>query len=139
IGTGAIPRAGAYTLSLLLKGYVTGLACAALLTAFASVSRIGADLLETLTAMFNPLPSIALLPLALIWFGLGDGSVIFVLVHAVVWPAALNAYSGCRSLNPTLKMVGQNYGLSKMGYICLILIPGAFPSILAGLKVGWAC
>src|SRR6185436_3766811 len=57
IGTGAIPRAGAYTLSLLLKGYAAGLACAALLTAFASVSRIGADLLETLTAMFNPLPS----------------------------------------------------------------------------------
>ena len=67
-----------------------GLFFAALLTAFASVSRIGADLLETLTAMFNPLPSIALLPLALIWFGLGDGSVIFVLVHAVLWAVALN-------------------------------------------------
>src|SRR5262249_21886254 len=71
LATGTIPRAGAYTLSLLLKGYVLGLAIALLLTALASVSRLGADLLETLTAMFNPLPSIALLPLALIWFGLG--------------------------------------------------------------------
>ena len=71
IAAGEIPTAGLYTLSLLLKGYVAGLFFAALLTAFASVSRIGADLLETLTAMFNPLPSIALLPLALIWFGLG--------------------------------------------------------------------
>jgi NitT/TauT family transport system permease protein len=134
----SIPRAGAYTLSLLLKGYVTGLACAALLTAFASVSRIGADLLETLTAMFNPLPSIALLPLALIWFGLGDGSVIFVLVHAVLWAVALNAFAGFRALSPTLRMVGQNYGLTSFGYIVRILIPGAFPSILTGLKVGWA-
>jgi len=138
LASGAIPRAGAYTLSLLLKGYMTGLAIAAVLTAFASVSRIGADLLETLTAMFNPLPSIALLPLALIWFGLGDGSVIFVLVHAVLWAVALNTFSGFKALSPTLKMVGQNYGLSGASYVVRILIPGAFPSSLTGLKVGWA-
>jgi NitT/TauT family transport system permease protein len=136
--SGEIPRAGLYTLSLLVKGYVAGLAVAAVLTALASVSRVGADLLETLTAMFNPLPSIALLPLALIWFGLGDASVIFVLVHAVLWAVALNTFSGFRALSPTLKMVGQNYGLSSIGYIAKILIPGAFPSILTGLKVGWA-
>ncbi len=138
IADGEIPAAGLYTLSLLLKGYVAGLVFAALLTAFASVSRIGADLLETLTAMFNPLPSIALLPLALIWFGLGDNSVIFVLVHAVLWAVALNTFAGFRALSPTLRMVGQNYGLSSAGYILRILIPGAFPSILTGLKVGWA-
>jgi NitT/TauT family transport system permease protein len=138
LASGEIPRAGAYTLSLLLKGYLAGLAIAAVLTAFASISRIGADLLETLTAMFNPLPSIALLPLALIWFGLGDGSVIFVLVHAVLWAVALNTFSGFKALSPTLKMVGQNYGLSGAGYVVRILIPGAFPSILTGLKVGWA-
>ena len=138
IAAGEIPTAGLYTLSLLLKGYVAGLFFAALLTAFASVSRIGADLLETLTAMFNPLPSIALLPLALIWFGLGDNSVIFVLVHAVLWAVALNTFAGFRALSPTLRMVGQNYGLSSVAYILRILIPGAFPSILTGLKVGWA-
>ena len=138
IAAGEIPAAGLYTLTLLLKGYAAGLLFAALLTAFASVSRIGADLLETLTAMFNPLPSIALLPLALIWFGLGDNSVIFVLVHAVLWAVALNTFAGFRALSPTLRMVGQNYGLASFGYITRILIPGAFPSILTGLKVGWA-
>ena len=138
IATGEIPTAGIYTLTLLVKGYVSGLFFAALLTAFASVSRIGADLLETLTAMFNPLPSIALLPLALIWFQLGEASVIFVLVHAVLWAVALNTFAGFRALSPTLRMVGQNYGLTSVGYIVRILIPGAFPSILTGLKVGWA-
>ena len=133
-----LPEAAAYTLSLLIRGYLAGLAIAGVLTAFASVSRIGADLLQTLTAMFNPLPSIALLPLALIWFGLGDASVIFVLIHAVLWAVALNTFSGFRALSPTLKMVGRNYGLSSTGYIVRILIPGAFPSILTGLKVGWA-
>jgi NitT/TauT family transport system permease protein len=138
IASGELPRATAHTLSLLAQGYAAGLLLACVLTAFASASRIGADLLETLTSMFNPLPSIALLPLALIWFGLGDGSVIFVLIHAVLWAVALNTYAGFRAISPTLKMVGQNYGLSAVGYITRILIPGAFPSILTGLKVGWA-
>jgi NitT/TauT family transport system permease protein len=138
IVSGELPRASLYTLSLLVKGYVAGLAIAAILTALASFTRIGADLLETLTAMFNPLPSIALLPLALIWFGLGNASVIFVLIHAVLWAVALNTFSGFRSLSPTLKMVGQNYGLTGAGYVVRILSPGAFPSILSGLKVGWA-
>jgi len=138
IASGEIPRAAGFTIKLLLKGYAAGLLLAGLFTAFATATRIGADLLETLTSMFNPLPSIALLPLALLWFGLGDGSVIFVLIHAVLWAVALNAYAGCRAVSPTLRMVGQNYGLSKAGYIARILIPGAFPSILTGLKVGWA-
>ncbi|HEY8518533.1 MAG TPA: ABC transporter permease [Gammaproteobacteria bacterium] len=138
IASGELPRAATYTLSLLFQGYALGLVIAGLLTALASATRIGADFLETLTAMFNPLPSIALLPLALIWFGLGDGSVIFVLVHAVLWAVALNTYGGFRALSPTLRMVGQNYGLSKAGYVLKILIPGAFPSILTGLKIGWA-
>jgi NitT/TauT family transport system permease protein len=138
VASGELPRAAVHTLTLLGKGYLAGLALAGVLTAFASASRIGADLLETLTSMFNPLPSIALLPLALIWFGLGDASVIFVLIHAVLWAVALNAYSGFRAVSPTLRMVGQNYGLSAAGYVLRILIPGAFPSILTGLKVGWA-
>jgi NitT/TauT family transport system permease protein len=136
--SGQLPRAVLYTITLLLKGYAAGLALAGLLTAFASATRIGGDLLEILTAMFNPLPSIALLPIALIWFGLGDNSVIFVLIHAVLWSVALNTYSGFRSVSPTLRMVGQNYGLSAVGYIARILVPAAFPSILTGLKVGWA-
>jgi NitT/TauT family transport system permease protein len=136
--SGELPKAASYTIQLLLKGYAAGLAAAALLTAFASMTRIGADLLEMLTSMFNPLPSIALLPLALIWFGLGNGSIIFVLIQAVLWTVALNTFSGFRAVSPTLRMVGQNYGLSKIGYVARILIPGAFPSILTGLKVGWA-
>jgi NitT/TauT family transport system permease protein len=56
----------------------------------------------------------------------------------VLWAVALNTYSGFRAVSPTLRMVGQNYGLSKVGYVTRILIPAAFPSILTGLKVGWA-
>jgi NitT/TauT family transport system permease protein len=136
--SGDIIRAAWFSIKLLLQGYAIGLVLAAVFTAFASATRIGADLLETLTSMFNPLPSIALLPLALIWFGLGNPSIIFVLIHAVLWSVALNTHAGFRAVSPTWRMVGQNYGLSKVGYVARILIPGAFPSILTGLKIGWA-
>jgi NitT/TauT family transport system permease protein len=108
------------------------------LTALAMMFRLGNDLLETLTSAFNPLPAIALLPLALIWFGLGDASIIFVLVHSVLWAVALNTHSGFRSVSNTLRMVGRNCGLKGIRFIVLILIPAAFPSILTGLKIGWA-
>lgn len=127
-----------YSVRLLLIGYAIGLAFATLLTAFAMASRIGADLMETLTAMLNPLPAIALLPLALIWFGLGSGSLIFVLIHSVLWAAALNTLSGFQSVSATLRMLGSNYELSLPRYVSKILIPAAFPSILSGLKISWA-
>ena len=138
IASGVIPERTWASIRVLLQGYSVGLVLAALLTAFATASRVGTDLLETLTAMFNPLPSIALLPLAVLWFGLGNGSLIFVLIHAVLWSVALNTHAGFRSVSQTLRMVGRNYGLSGPRYVTQILIPAAFPNILTGLKIGWA-
>jgi len=126
------------SIKVLLVGYAAGIALAALLTVVAIASRIGTDFLETLTAMFNPLPAIALLPLALIWFGLGAGSIVFVLIHSVLWAVALNTHSGFLAVSNTLRMVGRNYGLRGLGYVGRILIPAAFPSILTGFKIGWA-
>jgi NitT/TauT family transport system permease protein len=136
--SGVLPARAWASIKVLLMGYACGVVLAALLTALAIMSRIGTDFLETMTSMFNPLPAIALLPLALIWFGLGNGSLVFVLVHSVTWAIALNTHSGFLSVSNTLKMVGRNYGLTGPRYIWKILIPAAFPSILTGLKIGWA-
>ena len=126
------------SIKVLMQGYLVGIVLALALTVLAVTTRIGNDLLETLTAMFNPLPAIALLPLALIWFGLGTPSLVFVLVHAVLWPVALNTHSGFLAVSNTLRMVGRNYGLRGLPYVARILVPAAFPSILSGLKIGWA-
>ena len=77
--------------------------------------------------MFNPLPAIALLPLALIWFGLGYGSIVFVIVHSVLWAVALNTHSGFLSVSNTLRMVGRNYGLSGLRYVGGDPDPGGVP------------
>jgi NitT/TauT family transport system permease protein len=126
------------SLRILLMGYGLGIGIATVLTCLAVGFRLGTDLLEILTAMFNPLPAIALLPLAMIWFGLGTGSLVFVLAHSVVWAVALNTHSGFLSVSRTLRMLGQNYNLGRIRYIRKILIPAAFPNILTGLKIAWA-
>jgi NitT/TauT family transport system permease protein len=135
---GTIPLRAWASLKVLFMGYSAGIALAAVFTILAISTRIGTDFLETITAMFNPLPAIALLPLALIWFGLGNGSLVFVLIHSVLWPVALNTHSGFKSVSNTLRMVGRNYGLRGLPYVARILIPAAFGSILTGLKIGWA-
>ena len=126
------------SLVVLLQGYLLGIAAALVLTTLAVSTQIGRDLLATLTSMFNPLPAIALLPLALLWFGLGTGSLVFVLVHSVLWPLALATFAGFQAVPETLRMAGRNYGLRGMRYVLLILVPSALPAIISGLKIGWA-
>jgi NitT/TauT family transport system permease protein len=136
--SGVLPARVWVSLKVLAIGFTSGVVLAGILTVLAITTRIGTDFLETMTAMFNPLPAIALLPLALIWFGLGVGSLVFVLIHSVLWAVALNTHAGFRGVSQTLRMVGRNYGLSGLRLVLKILIPAAFPSILAGLKIGWA-
>lgn len=136
--SGELLLAAWQSLKVLLVGYFLGVALGAILAIAAITSRIANDALELLTAMLNPLPAIALLPLALIWFGLSDASVIFVLIHSVMWPVALNTHSGFGAVSPTLRMVGKNTGLKGLRYAAFILVPAASVSILAGLKIGWA-
>lgn len=138
ITSGVLPSRTWASLKILAIGYSSGVLLAAALTIVAINTRLGTDLLETLTATFNPLPAIALLPLALIWFGLGIGSLVFVLIHSVLWAVALNTHSGFRSVSQTTRMVGWNYELRGLRYVAKILIPAAFPTILTGLKIGWA-
>jgi NitT/TauT family transport system permease protein len=138
IASGVIPARAWSSIQVLMIGFASGTFLAGLLTVFAISSKLGTDFLDTMTAMFNPLPAIALLPLALIWFGLGAGSLVFVLIHSVMWAVSLNMLAGFRGVSTTARMVGRNYNLTGLRFVARILIPAAFPSILAGLKIGWA-
>src|ERR1700687_4035983 len=85
IASGVIPQRNWSSIRVLLQGYGAWLLLAGLLTALATATRVGTDLLETLSSMLNPLPSIALLPLAVLWFGLGNGSLLLGLSSAALW------------------------------------------------------
>ncbi len=138
IASGELLDKARISLTILLMGYVGGIVAAFVLTTLAVSTQLGRDLLSTLTAMFNPLPAIALLPLSLLWFGLGRGSLVFVLLHSVLWPLALNTFAGFQGVPETLRMAGRNYGLTGIRYVLQILVPSALPSIVSGLKISWA-
>jgi NitT/TauT family transport system permease protein len=136
--SGELPDRTLTSLRVLLTGYALGIGFAAALTALVALSRWGSEALGLLTSMFNPLPAIALLPVALLWFGIGTPSLIFVIVHSVLWPVALACHSGFLGVPPTLRMAGRNIGLSGGRFVVQILVPAAFPQILSGLRIGWA-
>ena len=138
VANGEVPGYAAQSLKVLLSGMAIGAALALVLTTLAVTTRIGAEFLETITSMFNPLPAIALMPLALLWFGLGVKSLIFVIIHSVLWPMSLNTYTGFVTVPPTLRRVGENFGLTGWRFVAGILLPAAFPHILSGVKIGWA-
>ena len=135
--SGVLPARTWNSLQTLLTGYALGIGLGVVITTAAITTRLGSDLLATLTAMFNPLPAIALLPLALLWFGLGSGSVLFVLAHSVLWPFALNTHAGYQAVSETLRLAGRNCGLPPLQYVIRVLMPAALPSIIAGLKISW--
>jgi NitT/TauT family transport system permease protein len=105
-------------------------------TVLARVNSFVDDAVELATSMLNPLPSVAMLPIAIIWFGLNVNSLIFVVVNAVVWPVTLNISTGFRTANQTLVNVGRVLGLSWWRMVTDVLFPAALPYTMTGLKTG---
>jgi NitT/TauT family transport system permease protein len=135
---GALIDSTVNTMKILLIAMAIGIGLAAVFTTLATWTRVGEDLLVLLTSMLNPLPSIALLPLAILWFGLSSTALVVVIANAVIWPISINVSQGFRTANPTVVAVGRNIGLSGWRLVRDVLMPAALPHTLSGLKTGWA-
>jgi NitT/TauT family transport system permease protein len=135
---GTLARVTWTTLKILAIGIGIGAVVALTLTAFAALSQIGEDLLRMLVAILNPLPGVAVLPLAMLWFGLNTNALLFVIANAAAWPIAINLDTGFKTVNPTIVAVGRNIGLSSRRLITDVLAPAALPYAISGLKTAWA-
>ena len=135
---GALADTTWQTLRLLVEGVGIGAAVAAMLTAFATLSKVGEDLLILLTSLLNPLPGVAILPLAMLLFGINETALRFVIVNATIWPIAIAVTTGFKTANATLVSVGRNIGLSRVRVITDVLAPAALPSMISGIKTAWA-
>jgi NitT/TauT family transport system permease protein len=138
IANGALPQATLSTLSTLVIGIVIGTAIGFALASLAVFSDLGHDVLGVLSAVLNPLPSIAILPLAMIWFGLSPKAIVFVVALATIWPVAITTDTGFRTVSSTTQMVARMLGLRGPRLVLDVLLPAALPSILAGLRTAWA-
>ena len=126
------------TLRILLESVGIGAGIAVAFTVFATLSSMGEDLLELLTSIFNPLPGVAILPLAMLWFGINTSAIIFTIALSTIWPIAINLSMGFRTVSPTIVAVGRNIGLSRFRVVTDVLAPAALPHAVTGLKSAWA-
>jgi NitT/TauT family transport system permease protein len=137
-GSGEVAVATATTMRLLVTGMGIGIALTLALTVLATTTKIGDDVLTLVSSMINPLPSVAILPLAILWFGLTDSALIFVTANAVLWPMTVNVSMGFRTVPATIMMVGRSLGLRGWRLTRDVMMPAALPHAIAGLKTGWA-
>lgn len=84
------------------------------------------------------IPSVAWVPLALLWFGLTDAGIIFVTVAGALFAVTINTYSGIKNIPPSYTAAARNMGASGAQLITNVLIPAAFPYLISGFKQGWA-
>jgi len=100
-----------------------------------SVARSG---LSPLVSAIFPIPKIALLPLFIIWFGIGEGSKVATILFGTFFPTVIATYGGVDNVDRTLIRMGQSFGLSWTSIVRKIIIPGAMPAILSGFRISVA-
>ena len=85
--------------------------------------------------MFRTMPVLALLPLFIVWFGIGEKAKVLVIAWAVTFPIYINLFAGIRVVDPKLVEAGEVLGLSRLGQIRHVILPGALPQFLTGLRL----
>ncbi|HEY3993792.1 MAG TPA: ABC transporter permease [Ktedonobacteraceae bacterium] len=138
LSNGQLPDATKVSLQNLAIGLAIGIAIGLILASLSTFSLFGRYLLTTLTAVFSPLPGIAILPLAMLWFGLSPSAIIFVVVFGSIWPISANTDTGFRTIGTTTRMVALNLGLSRVQTVRDVFLPAALPHIMSGLRLAWA-
>ncbi len=126
------------SMKLLLEGLLIGVVLAFLLSGLSMVSRIFYDICNLVISVFDLLPGVALLPVVIIIFGVKAGVIVFLVVHAVLWPMARNVLDGFLAVPRIYIEAGMNMGLSGLSLLLGVYIPAATSYIVSGLKVGWA-
>ena len=96
------------------------------------------ETLGTLVVGMQSLPSITWLPLAILWFGLSETAIIFVVVMGSVWAIAISARDGVRQIPPLQRRAAIVFGASRWQTIVYVTLPGMLPSMAQGLKLGWS-
>jgi ABC-type nitrate/sulfonate/bicarbonate transport system permease component len=117
-----------------LSGFAIGAGLGLVLGFLTATSRILESLLDSSLQMFRAIPHLALTPLVIIWFGIGEEAKIFLIVCGVMFPIYLNTFHGIRSIDPQLVEMATVYGLNRRELWRQVILPGALSSILVGVR-----
>lgn len=115
-------------------GFAIGGAIGLLLGLVTGLSKWGERLLDSSVQMIRNVPHLALIPLVILWFGIDESAKVFLVALGTLFPIYLNTYHGIRNLDPALVEMARSYGLSGFALFRQVILPGALPSILVGVR-----
>jgi len=131
---GTLQGAMLVSLERVAIGFAVGAGIALLLAISAGLSRIGENAVDPLMQMLRTLPLFGLIPVFIVWFGIGELPKIILIAIGAAVPLYLNAYAGIRNVDPKLGELAQVLHLSRRELLTRIVLPGAMPQILVGLR-----
>lgn len=127
-----------YSLRLVFKGLFTGILLSLAFSGLSITFKPILSIYNMIISIFDLIPGIALIPLAILWFGVGETTIIFIVIHSVLWPMSRSILDGFNTIPTIYIETGMNLGLSKVSMLIDIYIPASFNSMLSGIRIGWA-
>jgi len=135
---GSILAASLVSLQRLAIGYAISLVIGVALGLLIGRSRLAAETIGSLVLGLQALPSICWLPLALLWFGLTEQAIVFVVIMGALFSITLGVESGVKNTPPLYLKAARNMGARGIALSTEVVLPAALPAILSGLKQGWS-
>jgi ABC-type nitrate/sulfonate/bicarbonate transport system permease component len=125
------------SLSRVVQGFVLAAVMGVLMGVAVSRSATLSSLFEPIVEMFRPIPSLAFLPIFVLWFGIGELSKVVFIAYATFFPVFTSTAIGVRQIDPVLIRAAATLGASKSDIFRYVELPAASPSIIAGLRIGF--
>lgn len=134
LASGELPRHLLVSLGRVATGLAIGVTAGIVLALVSGLSRLGEEVVDAPMQMLRTLPFLALVPLFILWFGIGETPKIALVALGSAFPVYLTLFAGIRGVDPKLAEAGRVFGLDRRGLIRHVILPGALPSGLVGLR-----
>jgi NitT/TauT family transport system permease protein len=136
--TGQLTAAVIKSLERILLGFSIAIIIGLILGYFIWRYKLVEDTLGFIVTALQSIPSIVWFPLAIIWFGLNDFSILFIVTIGATWTMTVNATSGFKNVPQLFQRVAKVYGSSGVHFLRTVILPASVPQLLSGLRVAWA-
>ena len=134
VSSGELPEALGVSLQRVAWGLLFGIGAGTFLAVVSGATRLGEDLLDSLVQFLRALPVFALIPLFILWFGIGEEVKVILIAVAVAFPTYLNTFPGIRGVDGRLVEAATTFGVRRLGLVRHVVLPAALPGFLVGLR-----
>lgn len=138
VESGVLVRSLGVSLVRLGWGFLVGAAIALPMGYLMGLNSTSRDFFDPLVNLLQAIPGLAWIPFAILWFGLGKGAVIFIIVMSVFFPVLYNLLTGIRLIQPVLVEASQTLGAGRFAIIRHVIFPATLPNLMTGIRLGIA-